>query len=431
MKFLTISFLLLHSITAFSQSYYANITDFFTYQNRIEIFDTSQSAPRITISSTPNSTVDDARITKDGYFAYKGGLDGVSDAYYLLDERFNKVDSVIHPKTGNGYENIDGHCIYKDDSLTIYVLEKIIPLSTTVFLQDIGQVNYVLDNLIIVNKNGSIVLESGCWGKFMPKLLLAAAIDTILTWDVAHLNSVDWDGTGIIVSSRCYGIYKIDILGNVVWEQDSLEFNGPIPTQQHDLQYLGNGQYSLFSNGDNSNPMFAATFHFQNDTVVYDYMHQPRLIPSQSMGNFQYNGIINYGAHQSKFIFPDSSFQHKLKPNEYAYRAEMHQLTIAADIIHTGDSLVYLPLNEYSSYTWSTGDIGNYITYTADTVSVTEITPDGFTVYTERVFGPLQGIPNPIKNTSENNLPSYNTLGQPTQPKGLFIRNRKLFVSPN
>ncbi len=430
MKFLALIFCLLSSLTATSQNYYTQISDFFTYESRIEIYDTSQSAPRIQIFSSPSSSVDDARITKDGYFAYRGGIDGISDVYYFLGEHFDLVDSLVHPKSGLEYENIDGHCVYKDDSLTIYVLEKIVELPIPVFLNDFGYVNHVLDNIIIARKNGVTILESPFWGNFSPKMLLVEVIDTIVTWDVAHINSVEWDGSGVIVSSRCYGIYKIDLTGAIVWEQDSLVFDGPIPAGQHDLQYLGNGMYSVFSNGDNANPMFAATFHFVGDTVVYDYLHLPRLIPSAGMGNYQHNGIVNYGAHEAKFVFPDTTQKHGLAPNEYAYRAAMHNLNIAAEISHVGDSLKYTPLNEYSSYTWSNGEIGAYIDYTNDTISVTEITPLGFVVYTERYFGPVIGISEIESKQKQYKNQSFNILGQPCEPKGLYIKNGKTYYTP-
>lgn len=431
MKLFLFGFILLGFTSLNAQNYYANIIDFFTLDRRIEIYDTTQTLPRIQILDSPTSKVFDARVTKDGYFAYRGGIEGVSDAYYFLDESFAVTDSLVHQKSGLNFESIDDHCVYRDDSLVIYILQRAIPLSTPVYLNDYGNVHYLLDNIIIAVLNGQIVLEFSNHANFSPKYIEVYVVDSTPTWDVAHVNSVDWDGSGIIVSNLFYGIYKIDLEGQILWEQDSLHFTDRKPTRQHDLQYLGDGLYSVFSDGDNSNEIFAATFRIENDSVKYDFMHLPRLSASSGMGNFQYNGIINYGAHQSKFVFPDTSMHHNLKPNEYAYRAELHSFNIVADISHHGDSLVYTPLNEYSTFTWSTGDIGNIINYTADTVSVTEITPDGFVVYTERYFSPVQGLEQLSRKADEPNGPSYNLQGQPVAPKGLYIRNGKVFLTPH
>jgi hypothetical protein len=377
-----------------------------------------------------DNAADDARITADGYFALRRGQDGISDVYYFLNESFDLADSLVHNKLENTYENIDGHCVYKDDSLTIYILERILPLANPVYLNDIGTVNYILDNIIIAKLNGQIILEYSNYDNFAPKYLLGEAIDTLSAWDIAHVNSVSWDGTGIIVSSLCYGIYKIDLDGEIVWEQDSLTFVGPVPVKQHDLEYLGNGLYSVFSNGDGANQIFAATFTIENDSVKYDYMHLPRLTGSPSMGNFQYNGIINYGAHEAKFIFPDTSMRHRLKANEYAYRAALHDMQINASITHVGDSLIYTPLNEYSTYVWSNGEMGDYIDFTTDTVSVTETTPLGFIVYTERYFGPTSGINEPNNSPQSKPGQPYNILGQPCEPNGLYIKDGKKYYTP-
>lgn len=419
------------SLTCNSQNYYANVIDYFTYQSRIEIYDTTQQKPRITIPSSHNNAADDGRITKDGYFAYRRGEDGVSDEYCFLDGSFNIASTFSHPKSVTGYENIDGHCIYKDDSLIIYILERIIELPEPIFLTDMGNSSHVIDNVIMVEKNGITILEFSNWNHFTPKYILGEPKDNLLYWDAAHVNSVDWDGTGILVSNLCYGIYKIDIEGNIMWQQDSLVFKGPKPVRQHDLQHIGNGVYSLFSNGDENNNLFAATFSIQNDTVIYDYIHAPKIGFSYSMGNFQHKGITNYGAHENKFIFTDTTKHHNLKPYEYAYRAGLHNYTIVANIAQIGDSLVYTPQNEYSTYTWSNGAIGNTIPYSPTLISVTEITPLGFIVYTERNYGGPVGINEVNKPMPNNNHQAYNLNGQPVEPKGLYIKQGKVYCSPN
>lgn len=431
MKIMLYGLMTLVSLTSSAQNYYANIIDYFTYQSRIEIYDTTQQKPRITIPASPNNAADDGRVTKDGYFAYRRGEDGVSDEYCFLDGSFNLAGTFARPKPEIGYENIDGHCIYKDDSLIIYILERFIELPEPVFLTDMGNSSHVIDNLIVVEKNGVTVLEFSNWTHFTPKYILGEPVNNELFWDVAHVNSVEWDGTGIIVSSLCYGIYKIDIAGNIVWEQDSLVFKGPKPVRQHDLRYLGNGVYSFFSNGNESNKMFAATFSIVNDTVVYDYLHVPNIGFSHSMGNFEHKGVLNYGAHDGKFVFADTSIHHHLKPNEYAYRVGLHNFAINAKIVQMGDSLVYTPQNEYSNYTWSNGAIGNTIAYTPNFISVTEITPLGFIVYTEWGEGGTVGVNELKKPSAWLNSQPYNLNGQPVEPKGLYIKQGKVYCSPN
>jgi hypothetical protein len=105
-------------------------------------------------------------------------------------------------------------------------------------------------------------------------------------------------------------------------------------------------------------------------------------------------------------------------------------MNINAEIRHVGDSLVYTPQNEFSTYTWSNGDIGNHIDYTTDTVWVTETTPLGFIVYTERYFGPVSGIKEPNNNQQNTKSEPYNILGQPCEPNGLYIKDGKKYYTP-
>ena len=83
-------------------------------------------------------------------------------------------------------------------------------------------------------------------------------------WDPIHINSVEPDGDGIIVSSRnTDAVYRIDkATGNIDWKLSgtttaaSLTLAGtghsPLTSSQHDVRVLGAGRYSLFDNESNT-----------------------------------------------------------------------------------------------------------------------------------------------------------------------------------
>ncbi len=120
-------------------------------------------------------------------------------------------------------------------------------------------------------------------------------------WDIVHLNSVEVDGAGLIVSSRNLdAVYRINTSdGSVDWKlggtatPSSLDVQGadrvPFLNSQHDARRLANGHLTVFDNGTEGlripRVLELAVDPVARTAVVVRSVHDPRVTGSPCCGS--------------------------------------------------------------------------------------------------------------------------------------------------
>lgn len=167
---------------------------------------------------------------------------------------------------------------------------------------------------------------------------------TLATIDAVHCNSVEYDDTSFLLSSRSLDeITKISReTGNIIWrlggKHNQFRFlnDTVLFSEQHDIRRLPNGHITLFDNGDfhNTPTSFSRAVEYSLDenaktiTKVWEYRHDPDIY-SPAMGSVQRlsngNTLIGWGICDSlaaSEVKPDGStaFDMRLPLGHYNYR---------------------------------------------------------------------------------------------------------------
>ena len=227
-----------------------------------------------------------------------------------------------------------------------------------------------------------------------------------------HMNSVDVDENGdLIVSGRHSNlILKIDrATSQVVWQLGGINSDFTFVSDsgfsgQHDARSIGNGQYTLFDNGNLILPQKSRAITYQLDTnnwtatLVSAYDPAPSVFGS-SMGN--YRQIGNYGVVGYGSVFrPDPNIAvhdqnmdlaaaYYFTDSVQSYRAVPFHLDfiLPRPSVFCFDSLgqTYIKAEgSYSSFEWSTGET---------TEAILPILGETYQVYVPYGVGRLGSIP--------------------------------------
>ncbi len=166
---------------------------------------------------------------------------------------------------------------------------------------------------------------------------------TAVTIDYAHANALTLDAdSNIIVSTRHMDeITKIDrITGNIIWRwggknnqftftNDTIGFS-----HQHCINYIDNGNFTLFDNGNFHTPQFSRALEYRLDeqaktaALVWQFRHTPDVY-ANSMGSVERlsngNTFIGWGASDlaATEVSPDGSTVYEIQfpDNFFSYRA--------------------------------------------------------------------------------------------------------------
>lgn len=178
-----------------------------------------------------------------------------------------------------------------------------------------GKQNAQVTGLIIqkINANKEVVFEWSSWDHIpitdaTHENLQSANIDYV------HGNSIEpMDDNSILISSRHLDeITKISTTtGEIIWrlggKQNQFTFvNDTIKfSHQHSINYLGDGHYLLFDNGNYHTPSFSRAVEYKLEetgmtaTKVWEYRNSPNIY-SSAMGNVQRlpngNTLIGWGS---------------------------------------------------------------------------------------------------------------------------------------
>lgn len=205
-------------------------------------------------------------------------------------------------------------------------------------------------------------------------------------FDYCHGNSIkkDLDGNYLISLRHTNSVMKIDsATGNIIWRlggkrSDFTFVNDSSFSGQHDLKVLPNGNYTLFDNGNMSQPRRPSrAVEYQLDTAnktatkVWEYVY-PSPLYARAMGNYgrnasgdQFigNGLVFRPSPSAVFLDANDSVTAALllRDTSVAYRTTMERLNFNLNrpqIVcssQAGGVLLSAP-SGYTSYLWSTGD---------------------------------------------------------------------------
>ncbi|MFI5144876.1 MAG: aryl-sulfate sulfotransferase, partial [Ignavibacteria bacterium] len=279
----------------------------------------------------------DFKKQPNGHLSYFHNTDFT---HYELDSTYNTVHTYT---CGNSYTTNE-HEFRLLNNGHAYVMAYD---PETVNMQDSisgGNPNATVIGLIIqeVDYNHNVYFQWRSWDHFSildswHQNLQAPSIDYV------HGNAIEIDNdSNIIISSRHLDeITKIDRTnGHIIWRfggknnqftflGDTLKF-----TYQHAIRRIGNGNLTLFDNGNYHTPPFSRAVEYNMDTagktatVVWEYRHTPSIF-SQAMGYAQRlangNTLIGWGwANPSvSEVKPDGTvvFEMSLPQGIYSYRA--------------------------------------------------------------------------------------------------------------
>lgn len=211
-------------------------------------------------------------------------------------------------------------------------------------------------------------------------------------FDYAHGNAITETPNGdLLVSLRnTNGIYKVNRQsGALEWKLggklSSFTFaNDPGFSAQHDVQYLPNGNITLFDNANMAQaPKVSRAVEYSLDTInwvatkVWEYQHTPGFF-SPAMGNHQTSEerlhLVNYGLNfrpDPSFVLTDDEGQVLsalfFRDSFVSYRSFVFNLPFpenarpAITCTQQGNNIVLSAPEGYARYQWSTGQSGSSI----------------------------------------------------------------------
>ncbi|MEJ2104507.1 MAG: aryl-sulfate sulfotransferase [Ignavibacteriaceae bacterium] len=254
-------------------------------------------------------------------FDFKKQITGVLTYYYppassflVMDSSYNVIDSV---SIKNGYQTDLHELLILDNNHSLLMgsdwqqvrMDTIVPG---------GNPNASVIGLIIQeqDENKNVVFEWKSWDHFQ---ITDATYDISLTdsvIDYVHGNAIEVDSDGnLLISSRHMDeVTKINRqTGEIIWRwggehcenNQFTHINDPIGfSHQHDIRKLGNGNYTVFDNGNLHSPAFSRFAEYQLDEInklaylVWEYVNEP-VSYSMAMGNGRrlpnHNTFIGWG----------------------------------------------------------------------------------------------------------------------------------------
>lgn len=339
-----------------------------------------------------NLTAADFKLLPNGLMSYAG-----SGQFMLMDSTFTVVDSVSCVDT----INTDPH------DMKLLPNGHYLLLGSDLVKMDLSGYNYFSHNgspgssnatvrcgvvqELDANKNLLFQWNSKDHYQFSDVDTVFLNGPNVVDW--THFNAVEMDDDGnILVSSRHFNeITKIDrTTGNIIWRlggkqnyfnfiNDSAMFRG-----QHDIRSLGNGNYTLFDDGNPKPPFKPArgkeyhlnTTNMQAD-LVWSFMENANTA-SQATGGLQRlpngNTLIDWGVlnnYNLVFNVVDNSgnkvFEIAFDDTLYSYRSynfatlpwsfKRPTLSCGTD----SDGYYLEPTADYDSYLWSSGETSKRI----------------------------------------------------------------------
>ena len=282
-----------------------------------------------------------------------GGTFG--DGYYMMDSTYTVTDSFT--VNWNGYRMDDHEFIILEDGRYFMI----------------GYQNYIINmgDYVTGGRDNVNVRETAIFGypsdSKTPNFIWRAfdnfnvadtddpAIDDLESNSIRfpHMNAIKLDTDGqILLSSRHLSeITKINYqTGEKIWRLGGKhnqftfindDFNGP--SNQHDIQPLGDNHYSIFDNGNQHSPQISRAVEWEIDTVAMTatVVWEQRNIESNNnfshyMGNYQrlYNGnrLINWAASNgltklATEVTPegDKTLEFKFEDDDDVYRIFKYQ----------------------------------------------------------------------------------------------------------
>lgn len=252
---------------------------------------------------------------QDGTLCYATNIvnNNEHEKYYILDDRFNLIDSV---NTGNGYI-LDAHeMLLLNNGHYLVMSYDPQPVNMSLVVPG-GNPNAIVTGLVIqeVDNHENVFFQWRSWDHFE---ITDATDDIDLTAqgvDYVHGNAfeIDQDGNILLSSRHLDEITKINFTtGDVNWRfgknsenNDFLIEDDPTGfTHQHDIERLTNGHYTVFDNGNLRSPQYSQVLEYELDqnslvaTLVWSYRHAPDIYAG-SAGSFrtQSNGnrVIGWG----------------------------------------------------------------------------------------------------------------------------------------
>jgi len=314
--------------------------------------------------------------------------------FFLMDSTFTIIDSL---ECQNGL-NTDGHELQflpNGNYMMLCTKDSFIDLSSYIIKDEPGDTNAKVVGQVIqeLNANRQVVFEWDPFDHFhLTDMDPAWIMGNTATLDWTHSNALERSADGnILLSSRHFNeVTKIDRqTGNILWRlggkqnEFTLVNSSGYFTGQHDIRQLSNGHYTLFNNGQFSDPQMASAVEFslneQQKTAKLEwaYTHNEDLY-SLAMGNFARldngHGLVNFGAvfpRYPNFVEVDASgspvFQLKLPALNYTYRVhhvetlpwQLHRPMLQAFFFRGN---LYLDAGAgHSEYYWSNGQTTRFI----------------------------------------------------------------------
>ena len=239
---------------------------------------------------------------KQQYNGYLSYFDYNLHKFYLLDSSYTKIDSFA---CGNGYQT-DPHelnMLPNGHVLLIGLDFQVVRMDTIVQGGDSAAV-VTGDIIQELDQDKNVVFQWRSWDHFQ---ITDATYDidlTAPTIDYVHCNAIEKDNDGnLLISSRHLDeITKIDRqTGDIIWrwggeycKNNQFTFtNDPIGfSHQHDIRRIPNGDLTLFDDGNLHDPQFTRVCEYQMDEVnktvnlVWQFQNNPSTF-SLAMGNMQ------------------------------------------------------------------------------------------------------------------------------------------------
>jgi hypothetical protein len=244
-------------------------------------------------------------LQPSGYLSFWNG-----DGFALMDSSYNVIDTIT---CGNGYFPDWHEFIHlPDGSSFIFSYDLQTVDMSKIF--DGGDGSAEVEGLVIqkLDKGGDVVFQWRSWDHF--NILDAIDVDfTLHQFSYVHGNAMelDFDGNLLLSSRMLNEITKIDLTtGNMIWRlggrNNEFSFvNDPeMFCRQHDIRRIGNGNITLFDNGDCHTTLVSKAKEYKLDLVnktaelIWEYTH-PKMVYVPLMGNVQRlengNTFINWG----------------------------------------------------------------------------------------------------------------------------------------
>lgn len=300
-------------------------------------------------------------LQPSGYLSFWNDQD-----FVLMDSTYKVFDTIA---CGNGYTADWHEFIHMANHHSLLFSWDIQNVDMSQIIEG-GKTNALVQGLVIqeLDEEKNVVFQWRSWDHF--KITDAVGVDfTAYTIHYVHGNAMEVDKDGnILLSARLMNeITKINrTTGEIIWrlggKNNQFEFfnDSDMFCRQHDIRRIGNGNITLYDNGECHDPQISTAKEYKIDTInktaelIWEYQH-PLSIYCPIMGNVQRlpngNTFINWGMVSNNTDYPNIT---EVKPDktivfEMFLNEQFHLLYRSHRFVWDND-FIFTSLKKVNSY---------------------------------------------------------------------------------